>query len=565
MNIILDIIFQFLSQHKFQLTLLFVINIFTNFIYSNGLSYLTANIINTMKEENYAITQTFFYSFIAVSILYIATSYVNEYIQNDILSTLRHWLRIQLTHTLFRNIFENFKDKNFLNMHIPISRISNVCFSAIEKLSKNFIPSITFLLVIYIYFCYIDLRMGLVFFMINIAIFVYIFTIYPVLLHKNSNFESQVIKNEGALLEMLNNADTIIYRSQLENEMNTFKEINTTTMAISKNYLNFINNQVSLLALIVYLIIFAVIFYCIQKTKRGEMSIVVFITLFTIILFYRERMIMTVYQTIEFIDFIGKYNSALSNIVDMPLNNSTATPPRVFSPATVVDGLLFDHIEFRQVSFKYDNTEGTVFDRFSFDLDFSTSPHKIIGITGNSGKGKSTLIKLLLKMYPNYQGDVFIDGKNIRDIDTDYLRKNIIYINQNSKLFDRKIIENMLYGCPRKEGGVGGTECQETLERILKEYSAIRMLFKDNNIYEQNTGSLGEKMSGGQKNVISIISGLVNHSVGLILDEPTNGMDKELKTDIIRLIDEFKSKKKFIVIITHDRDVYRIMDERREM
>jgi ABC-type multidrug transport system fused ATPase/permease subunit len=557
MNIILDILFEFLSKNKLYLFILFIINICTNSIYSNGISYLTANIINYMKEQKYENTLYFFYFFIAASILFILASYINQSIQNDILSKLRHWLRVQLADILFQKNYENFQDKNFLNMQIPITRISNVCFYAVEKLLVLFIPSITFLLVIYAYFCYTDIKMGAAFLLVNILIFVYIFIIYPVLFAKNSKYESQIIKNEGVLLELLNNVDTIISRAQVENEMADFKQLSTETIQTGKNYLNFINTQITLLALIVYIIIFMTIFYCMQKTKTGKMSIVVFITLFTIILFYREKMIMTIYQSVEFIDFLGKYNSVLINIADSSISSSA--PSSIKPSPTTTTKLAFDSIVFKNISFKYENVDTYVFKNLSLELKLPS--HKIVGIIGNSGKGKSTLIKLLLKMYPRYEGDIWIDGVNLKEINASYIRKSIIYINQNSKLFDRKIIENMLYGCPKS----ADTTCSTNLKKIMNNYPAILELFKDNNIYEGKTGTLGEKMSGGQRNVISIISGLVNDSIGLVLDEPTNGMDQKLKDDVIRMIQDFKQHKKFIVIITHDHDLYRIMDEKKEL
>jgi ABC-type lipoprotein export system ATPase subunit len=73
---------------------------------------------------------------------------------------------------------------------------------------------------------------------------------------------------------------------------------------------------------------------------------------------------------------------------------------------------------------------------------------------------------------------------------------------------------------------------------------------------------LGENLSGGQRQVINIISGLINPTDILILDEPTNGLDKNLKQDIISIINDFKSYKKCIIIITHDHDVYPIFEQK---
>ena len=71
---------------------------------------------------------------------------------------------------------------------------------------------------------------------------------------------------------------------------------------------------------------------------------------------------------------------------------------------------------------------------------------------------------------------------------------------------------------------------------------------------------LGEKLSGGERQITNIISGLISESEVLILDEPTNALDEELKKGLLEVIEEYKEKK-CIIIITHDKDVYRLFDE----
>jgi ABC-type lipoprotein export system ATPase subunit len=139
-------------------------------------------------------------------------------------------------------------------------------------------------------------------------------------------------------------------------------------------------------------------------------------------------------------------------------------------------------------------------------------------------------------------------------MDTDYIRKNITYVSQNSKLFDIKVVDNMLYGCDDKK------QCQKHLDEIMK-YKKIRELYRNIDIHQKNAGSLGENLSGGQRQIVNIISGLVNPSKILILDEPTNSIDIELKKELLEIIKEFKNYKKCIIIITHDRDVNYLFNE----
>jgi ABC-type multidrug transport system ATPase subunit len=78
-------------------------------------------------------------------------------------------------------------------------------------------------------------------------------------------------------------------------------------------------------------------------------------------------------------------------------------------------------------------------------------------------------------------------------------------------------------------------------------------------------GPLGENLSGGQRQVANIISGLINPTKVLILDEPTNGLDPELKREILQILQNFRKYKKCIMIITHDRDVHSLFDETIEI
>jgi ABC-type bacteriocin/lantibiotic exporter with double-glycine peptidase domain len=173
-------------------------------------------------------------------------------------------------------------------------------------------------------------------------------------------------------------------------------------------------------------------------------------------------------------------------------------------------------------------------------------------------------------MYPCTKGIITIDGIQIDQIDPDILRQQITYVNQTSKLFDKKIMENILYGCP-----LDSTECQDTLREILPDldtdkdkgrmtdkYPKIRHLFQSLDIEKKGSGSLGENLSGGQCRVIHILGGLIHPSKILILDEPTNALDPGLKMEVLRLIMDFKRRKQCILIITHDEHVFSLFDEK---
>jgi len=268
---------------------------------------------------------------------------------------------------------------------------------------------------------------------------------------------------------------------------------------------------------------------------------------------YRDNISDTVQSFPHNMDLIGRIDIILREFNDMIDQKDAEVLIKSHGNYKAVK-LPFDIVTFKDVSFKYPTMEKHVFEHYSKEVDLS---NKIIGITGLSGNGKSSFVKLILRLHDCAGGTIFIDGQDIKTVDPAYIRENITYVNQNSKLFDRKVLENILYGCKDVD------KCNGHLKEILA-YEKIQELYRNVDM-DAYAGSLGENLSGGQRQVANLISGLINPTKILILDEPTNALDPNLKREVLSLIQHFRNYKKCIMIITHDRDVYSLFDETIEI
>jgi ATP-binding cassette subfamily B protein len=311
------------------------------------------------------------------------------------------------------------------------------------------------------------------------------------------------------------------------------------------NFHNFSNNQVFYMTLYLYFIIFASIYYLTVLRTSNKIDKTTFVALFTVLLLYRSKMENSIDDIPEYINYFGRADFVLT------LFNKYVDVIQDKNRNYITHELKFDKITFKNVTFQYENSTKKVFDNMNITLETN---NKIIGVTGLSGNGKTTFIKLFLKLYKCNNGEILIDDVNIEKIDNAYIRKNITYVNQTSKLFDKKVIDNILYACNNIH------DCNNHLDEVMK-YPKIAQLYKNINIYEKESGSLGENLSGGQRQITNIISGLINPSKILILDEPTNALDPELKRELLSIIKDFKRHKKCIIIITHDKEVYPLFDE----
>ena len=183
------------------------------------------------------------------------------------------------------------------------------------------------------------------------------------------------------------------------------------------------------------------------------------------------------------------------------------------------------HIEFKNVKYRYDKSNN----EFLFDgLNLDISGGKKIGLIGRSGSGKSTLMKMLIGLYKPEEGEIKIDGVNIQDMDFQYLRDNVNYINQKTNLFDETVLYNMLYGNDHVS--------EEELLKKLEQYKLMDV-FSDlpDGVYA-NAGIHGGNLSGGMQKITLLMRGILKPGKITILDEPLAGLDSGTRMKVMDMI-----------------------------
>jgi len=548
MNIVYNLLQHFFYEEYWNTILMIITSFLINIIQTNGISYITAKIIDYIHKNKRLLVYDFFKYFVYVSISYIILYNYYKYFQNKLLTKLRQWMRHQLVKAMLLVNNENFSEINFTKLNSPINRISSVSFMVFNDFITYLLPNITFLIIISCYFFIKNTIFGVSFIIANLLLIVYLYLNWENMLVYNEDYEKHVNDTESYLQEILNNIDKIIYRGQTLNEIDIFSDKTDKSINKAFDFYSITSYHGTIMNCMVFIIIFLSIGYLIFLFFNKQIDFTIFVAFFTIILLYRDKMITIIQQIPDFIEFLGRSDSVLVHFKNMETSYDLLKKNEKQYKKTDLD---FQTIEFENISFHYQSNNKPLFDNLSLSLDLN---NKIIGMVGLSGRGKSTFMKLVIKLYKPSSGNIYIDGQNIKEIDPDYIRSNITYVNQNSKLFDKKVIENMLYGC------LDIDTCNKYLDKIMQ-YKKINELYKNVDIYNQRSGALGENLSGGQRQIINIIGGLINPSKVLILDEPTNALDPELKKELIDLIREFKKYKKSIIIITHDRDVHTLFDE----
>jgi ABC-type multidrug transport system fused ATPase/permease subunit len=547
MNIIYKLLWKFLEKEKFYSILLFLITIIMTLFQVNGISYITANIITFMQKKEFDIVNNYFIYFVIASFILIIIFYLYKIIQNKLVIELMSWIKKEMLDIIFKTNNENFSGVNFTEFITPINRISHGSYLLFYNILTEMIPNLGFILMVSLYFLYTNSIFGISFLIANILIIYYIIYVWDDLMQVRMIYENKVNSNEKYLIDILNNMDKIILRGKTAYENETYNNIINEGIEKTSNFYNSVNNHLFVVTILIYIVVLLSIFYLIKLCITKKITVTMFITFFTILLLYRDRLIGTFQNLPDYLEFIGRVEFVIKKF-DTLIGNYN---PEDYNKIYDIVKMDFKEIYFNNVSFKYQGSNEYIFENLNLKLK---TQNNVIGIVGYSGKGKSTFTKMILKFHKCNHGKILIDGKDIETMDSEYIRKNITYINQNSKLFDKKIIENILYGCNDLN------VCKSHLNEIQK-YKKIQEMFKKIDIHNKNAGLGGEHLSGGQRQIINIISGLINPCKILILDEPTNALDGELKRELLQLIYDFKKYKQCIIIITHDKEVYPLFDE----
>ena len=194
-------------------------------------------------------------------------------------------------------------------------------------------------------------------------------------------------------------------------------------------------------------------------------------------------------------------------------------------------GAIPDHIEgkveFRGVTFAYPSRPDTV---VMDDFSAEASVGKTLALVGPSGSGKSTTVQLIQRFYDPDVGTVLLDGKDLRDLNLRWLRRNIGVVSQEPVLFGTTIAENIRYG---REGVT-----QEEIEAAAKAANAHDFIKSLPDKYETLAGGSGAQMSGGQKQRIAIARALVRDPKILLLDEATSALDAESEGIVQKALDK---------------------------
>jgi ATP-binding cassette subfamily B protein len=538
-NVIYSIFNNFLKEPNTQkYFILYVISIVLCYpIESIILPFLTGRLVNILYEKQKDIKKILIAFFIIViawivnAITYYTSNIADAYLTPHFVAYLRNFIMEKLF-IKYENKYDEIKIGIINSKLLLLPEIMKEMFD----ISLNYIiPKSLIVIVISIYLAFLDYRLGV----ISIISFLFLFFTIKYTINKCIN----LTKGSQEFFEDINE----IYKDKLSNifsifSSNKIKDEIKNTADDNEKYrdqystsLNCINN-IKLIAYINNIILFIIInLITIYLFKNGKISGGLFVSIFLTVLYYLQYLMDLSYLSPKIVEYFGVIKNSskfLNELLEMEPDNR----PNI--------NINHGNIKLNNVIFGYNN-------KLLFNnLNIEFKQNEKVAIIGKSGSGKSSLIKLIMGYYKINDGEILIDNQNIYDYNIGSVRKNISYINQNTKLFNTSVYDNILYGNHEKD--------KAYINNLIKEMKLENVYKNLENGFETNVGVDGEKLSGGQKQITFLLRELIADKKIFIFDEPTSALDdynKELVLNVIKNINN-----KTVIIITHDMDFIKYVD-----
>lgn len=535
-----DLTLQFILENKLKFLVYFIILAFTypfeSFVMSTNISDLSQTLpkIKTHKKQ---IISLIMYSCIFWTIVKSA-GIIKHYVEDMIFPQFFLKIREYFYNSIIRRYKEDYKDISVGRFIGNIILIPYALQHTLLSIISVFVPSIMTIIILNIYFYKKNLQLFLLTISAPITALIIYYIFGQRCINKATRRDSFFSKMNELTKDKLSNLFSIYTSNNIDSELKKYEILAKQYLDINLVATNCNNTLFSMLnisSIVFYISIMVLLFNLLDSGKITASTMVTSLVMLT----YYFIFINSFSRELPNLNAnIGQLVNAEKFLQDISKQNSE-------TDISIQNTILQSNIIVNQMSFKYPGSKTELLHKKSFKIN----NNEIVGIVGRSGSGKTTFIKLLMRFHKLTSGEILIDNHNLYNYNIDYLRNNISYINQTNKLFNKSVLYNIQYG--------NNSSRKQILDFIKKYNITIFKSLSDG--LNTIVGVDGNMLSGGQRQVVLLIKAFLKNAKLYILDEPTTGLDKQTKKDVIGLIKSM-AKDKTVIIITHDNAINSILN-----
>lgn len=343
---------------------------------------------------------------------------------------------------------------------------------------------------------------------------------YAVVREKVSLLNGRLSNNLSGMMTIKSFTTEVYENERVASDSDAYRESNRQAIALSAAF-------TPLIRIVILIGFTATLLYGGIEAAAGRLDVGIYSTF----IFLIQRLLWPLTRLGETLDQYQRAMASVTRVMNL-LDTPIATHPgHIAVPISSVKG----HLEIQNVTFAYEEGYPVV-----QNLSLNIPAGQTIGIVGSTGSGKSTLVKLLLRLYEIKSGCITLDGRNIQDIRLKDLRQAIGLVSQDVFLFHGTVAENIAYGTP----SVSLSQIQQAAQ-LAEAHEFIEQLPQG---YDTIVGERGQKLSGGQRQRLAIARAILKDPPILILDEATSAVDNETESAIQRSLDKITQNRTTVAI-----------------
>ena len=532
--LIKEITSEFILENKKIFVLYVIINLLTVPVEIYLLpKYISSFFLKTLTNtKNLKITSLQPIMFSLILILFF--SLMRIYFENKIIPKFVIHIRKWMFKYIIKKHQKAFETLPMGKIIAVLSELPNSAKNIIVTLIRVFMPYFSGFFFLIIYFFYYSFSLG----------FLHIVTItLCCLIYYLVGFKKCALVSEEAQNDMLNLTENVqdrlsnlmsVYASQTENkEVKTHEKYENKNEVLYRKSLNCIW-RIECIGNIIIIISFVIFnFLIINLYNSKKITTPILTSLYMAEVYYFITFLRRIQNHSG--DVINAYGNIIS--IEKYLNNYNIEEKN--NSKKIIKPNDNNVIDFENISYKYSGSKKYVLK----NVNLKIKKHEKVWLSGNSGSGKTTIFKLIMGTISPTEGNIYIGEKkmNLKNDDVYKIRNEITYINQDTKLFNSSVYENMIYGSKVKKSDV---------IKILKNMN-ITVFDKLSNGINSSVGVGGSSLSGGQRQVVLLLRAFFRKSNIILMDEPISAVDSDSIKEVLKVIEDI-SKDKTLLIISHN-------------
>lgn len=532
-------IFDFMKQEKY---LLFIYMVFMMafpleliaqpHFYGKIINNISNNPVSALFSKNKNHLFSLLVIWFTAQILYGSMDMLDGYI----LPKIQSYVRTNLIQNILDTYKNNYKELEIGDITSKLVKLPNTIRDLTHQIRNYVLPTFVILFISIIYFFTINKKLG------GLGLLGCLLFVGVLYLGLDTCIDKTKMKDrlhndlQESISDTLNNILPIYSSDTVDKEMDL---LNKKEKKLNKEYTIsiFYSLKFKLTYALMYLVLFLLINgYAAYLLYKGQIKMDAMISILIIVLYLISMLSATAGELRDLMVNLGVLKETqiyLDKLLNFPKISETET-----NTLNISNG----EIDFNNITFKYPSSDKPLFENFNLSIKGGQS----VAIMGTIGSGKSTLIKLIMKLNRINKGKITIDGIDLSNVSSNEIRRKISFVPQNPKLFNRTVYENITYGMPNKT--------RDDVDKLITKLNLQSIFNSLSDNLNTMAGKNGENLSGGQRQVVFLLRCALKDNKIIVLDEPTSALDNENRQFIMNILEDM-FKHKTLLIITHDNEI----------